>query len=156
MKMTEPYPQGFCCHEAGHAVVAFSLGVRVVAVSVFFAEEKGWKGDTKTEGTDHLPWKDQITLRIAGKAAEEFFDCSAEPMASFHDLGEIASLLDRMGMSEQPEARVDEGKARARLILEGRREQALKLIAHLAERGHVNEPEFLRLMKGEEARPEHL
>jgi hypothetical protein len=50
--------------------VAFSLGV-LVAVSVFFAEEKGWKGDTKAEGTDHLPWKDQITLRIAGKAAEE-------------------------------------------------------------------------------------
>jgi hypothetical protein len=133
--------------------VAFSLGVRVVAVSVFFAEEKGWKGDTKTEGTDHLLWKDQIALRIAGQAAEEFFGCAARPVASLHDLGEIASLLDRMGMSEEREARIDEGKARARVILEERSEQALKLIAHLAAHGHVNEPEFLRLMKGEEARP---
>jgi len=71
----ERYPQGFCCHEAGHAVVAFSLGVRVVAVSVFFTEKEGWKGYTKTEGTDHLPWKDQIMLHIAGMAAEEFFNC---------------------------------------------------------------------------------
>jgi hypothetical protein len=156
MKMTERYPQGLCCHEAGHAVVAFSLGVRVVVVSVFFAEETGWKGDTKTEGTDQLPWKDRITLRIAGQAAEEFFGCPAGPMASLHDLGEIASLLDRMWMSEEREACIDEGKARARAILEKRNEQVLKLIAHLAEHGHVNEPGFLRLMKGEEARPERL
>src|ERR1700726_294358 len=77
--------QGLCCHEAGHAVVAFSLGVRVVAVSVFFTEKEGWKGDTKTEGTDHLPGKDQIVLRIAGMAAEEFFNCPEDPRASLHD-----------------------------------------------------------------------
>jgi hypothetical protein len=110
--MTERYPQSLCCHEAGRAVVAFSLGVRVVAVSVSFTEKDGWKGDTKTEGTDHLLWKDQIALRIAGKAAEEFFDCPEELWASLHDLGEIASLLDRMGMSEEREARMAEGKAR--------------------------------------------
>jgi hypothetical protein len=51
---TGEYPQGVCCHEAGHAVVAFSLGVRVVTVSVFFSEENGWKGATNAEGTDHL------------------------------------------------------------------------------------------------------
>jgi hypothetical protein len=147
--MTEKYPQGLCCHEAGHALVAFSLGVRVVAVSVFFTEKQGWKGDTKTEGTDHLPWKDQIVLRIAGKAAEEFFDRPADPGASLHDLGEIASLLDRMGMSEEREARIVEGKARARIILEEHREQALRLVACLVEHGHVNETKFLRLMSDE-------
>ena len=147
-------PQGLCCHEAGHAVVAFSLGVRVVAVNVFFTEEKGWQGDTKTEGTDHLFWKDQIMLRSAGEAAEGFFDCHAHPRASFHDRGEVDSLLDRTGMREEREARIDEGKARARIILEEYRERALRLIAHLIEHSHVNEPEFLRLMNGEEARPE--
>jgi ATP-dependent Zn protease len=147
--MTEQYPQALCCHEAGHAVVAFSLGVRVVAVSVLFTEKRGWKGDTKTEGTDHLPWKDQIVLRIAGKAAEEFFDRPADPRASLHDLGEIASLLDRMGMSEEREALIAEGKARARTLLEEHREQAFRLVTRLVEHGHVNEPEFLRLMSAE-------
>ena len=123
-KMAERYPQGFCCHEAGHAVVAFSLGVRVVAVSVFFTEKEGWKGYTKTEGTDHLAWKDQIMLRVAGMAAEEFLDCPEDPRASLHDRGEIASLLDRMGMSEEREARIAEGNAGARIILEEHREQA--------------------------------
>jgi hypothetical protein len=60
--MTDRFPQGVCCHEAGHAVVAFSLGIRVVAVSVIFTEDKGWHGKTVTEGTpDH--WKEQIVLR---------------------------------------------------------------------------------------------
>jgi ATP-dependent Zn protease len=149
MKMTEQYSQRLCCHEAGHAVVAFSLGVRVVAVSVFFTEREGWKGDTKTEGTDQLPWKDQIMLRIAGKAAEEFFNCPEDLWASLRDLGEITSLLDRMGMTEERETRIVEGKARARIILEEHREQALRLVACLVEHGHVNEPEFLRLMSDE-------
>jgi hypothetical protein len=68
--------------------------------------------------------------------------------ASLHDLGEIASLLDRMGMSEEREARIAEGKARAGLILEEHREQAFRLVACLVEHGHVDEAEFLRLRSG--------
>jgi hypothetical protein len=124
--------------------VAFSLGVRVVGISISFTEKEGWKGETKTEGTDHLLWKDQITLRVAGKAAEEFFNCPEELWGSLHDLGEVASLLDRMGMSDEREAHIAEGKARARLLLQEHREQALRLIAYLGEQGHVDEAEFLR------------
>jgi ATP-dependent Zn protease len=54
-----------------------------------------------------------------------------------------------MGMSEEREARIAEGNARARIILEEHREQAFRLVACLVEHGHVNEPEFLRLMSGE-------
>jgi hypothetical protein len=50
---------------------------------------------------------------------------------------------------EEREARIVEGKAGARSILEEHREQALRLIACLVEHGHVDEPEFLRLMTGE-------
>ena len=103
----------------------------------------------KTEGTDHLPWKDQIMLRIAGMAAEEFFNFPEDPRASLHDRGEIARCSTASGMSEEREARIAEGNARARIILEEHREQALRLVACLVEHGHVNEPEFLRLMSGE-------
>jgi hypothetical protein len=147
--MTKQYPQRLCCHEAAHALVAFSLGVRVVAVSVFFTEKDGWQGETKTEGTDRLPWQDQIMLHIAGKAGEEFFNCPEDLWASLRDLGEIDSLLDRMGMREEREARIVEAKARVRIFLEEHREQALRLVACLVEHGHVNEPEFLRVTSGE-------
>lgn len=76
-------------------------------------------------------------------------DFPADPKASFHDMLEVDSLLNRMGISPEREARIEEGKARAAIILEGHREHALKPIAHIVERGHVNEPEFLRLMYGE-------
>jgi hypothetical protein len=90
IKITQRFPRGICCHEAGHAVVAFSLGIRVVAVNVIFTKEKDWHGRTVTDGTpDH--WKDQVVLRMAGKAAEEVLNCSADPTASFHDMLEVES-----------------------------------------------------------------
>jgi hypothetical protein len=146
--MPDRFPEGVCCHEAGHAVVAFSLGIRVVAVNVILTKEKGWHGKTVTEGMPDL-WKDQIVLRMAGKAAEEVFHCPADPTASFHDMLEVDSLLNRIGMSDEREARIEQGKERARIILEGHREQALRLIAHLVEHGYVKEPEFLQLMYAE-------
>jgi hypothetical protein len=88
-------------------------------------------------------------LHIAGKAGEEFFNCPEDVWASLRDLGEIDSLLDRMGMNEEREARIVEGKARVRIVLEEHHELALRLVACLVERGHVNEPEFLRLMSDE-------
>jgi hypothetical protein len=97
----------------------------------------------------HICPKPNVPPLSSGMAAEEFFNCPEDPRASLHDRGEIASLLDRMGMSEEREARIAEGNARARIILEEHREQALRLVACLVEHGHVNEPEFLRLMSGE-------
>ena len=147
----ERYPRGTAYHEAGHAVVAFALDVRVVSVRVVFTEEKGWHGGTDTpEGAaDQLSWEDRITMRIAGKAAEELFDCPADPLASLHDLGEIDSLLNRMGMSDEREARIAAGKARARIILQQHRERALRLIGHLVDHGRIDEAEFKRLMSDE-------
>ena len=147
--MTGSYPRGLCCHEAGHAVVASSFGVRVAAVMVMFTEEKGWHGETMTEGSaDHLPCEYRITLLSAGKAAEEFFNYPADARASLRDYGEIDSLLDRKGMRDEREARIDEGKMRARIVLEEHREQALRLIDRLVKFGRVDDVQFLRLMKG--------
>ena len=44
--MTETQ-RGLCCHEAGHAVVAWSFGVPVIAVYVSFSVARGWQGGTK-------------------------------------------------------------------------------------------------------------
>ena len=44
--MTETQ-RGLCCHEAGHAVVAWSFGVPVIAVYVSFSVARGWQGGAK-------------------------------------------------------------------------------------------------------------
>lgn len=141
-KGTEKYPRGIACHEAGHAVVAFSFSLRVAAIRVVFSEEKGWHGCTKADTPQAI--EDRITLLSAGKAAEEFFDCPADGKAWHDDLLKISLLLGLP--SELPWPQINEGKARARPILEKYREQALRLTDRLVERGRVDDAEFLRLM----------
>ena len=42
--MAEQYPRGLCCHEAGHAIVAYSFNLQVESVYVRCEEAKGWYG----------------------------------------------------------------------------------------------------------------
>lgn len=145
---TEPIPRGVCCHEAGHAVVAFSFQVHVIAVRVALNDEKGWHGatDTPPGSADNLPYLDRITLWSAGKAAEEFFECTAHECAWLGDFGEISSLLNRKGLLNELWPRINEGKARACVIFEKHRDQARRLTDRLVERGCIDDAEFLRLM----------
>ena len=142
-------PRGVCCHEAGHAVVAFSLSVPVVAVRVSYSEVPGWHGGTDTL-TDHLDYMDRVTILMAGRAAEEVFSCPAHETAWLHDLGQIAALLRANGVPEEAHpSLIIEGDERARAILERHRDKVHKLIDRLVECGRVERPEFLRLMNGE-------
>lgn len=145
--MTETQ-RGLCCHEAGHAVVAWSFGVPVIAVYVSFSVARGWQGGTKYYWRSRaLHYMDRATSLAAGRAGEELFDCPAHYSAWLADLSEISVLLNAKGISEDEHwARVTEARERARLILKNHRERALKLVNRLAEAGHVGGAEFLRLM----------
>jgi hypothetical protein len=146
--MTEKTQRGLCCHEAGHAVVAWSFGVRVVAVYVTFSVARGWHGGTDYIDGSALHYIDQVTNLAAGRAGEEVFDCPAHYGAWLADLGEISALLNDKGISEDKHwLLVTEARDRARLILESYREGALKLVDRLVEAGLVGEAEFLRLMQ---------
>jgi hypothetical protein len=153
---SEKLQRGLCCHEAGHAVVAFSFGVPLLAIWVTFTEKKGWHGgaDRGPEGSvEHLHYMDQVTIFRAGKTAEMFFDCPAHERAWLRDFGEISALLNRNGIHEHELwSRISEADERARPILKAHREKALELIDRLVECECVEGPEFLRLMNGETAR----
>jgi hypothetical protein len=139
--------RGLCCHEAGHAVVAWSFGVPVVAVYVTFSVAKGWRGGTDYIDGSALHYVDQVTSLAAGRTGEEVFACFAPYDAWLADLEEISVLLNDNGIPEGKHwLLVTEARDRARLILENYRERALKLVNRLAEAGHVGNAEFLRLM----------
>jgi ATP-dependent Zn protease len=147
--MTEKTQRGLCCHEAGHAVVAWSFGVRVVAVYVTFSVARGWHGGTDYMDGSALHYMDQVTNFAAGRTGEEVFSCPAHYGAWLADLGEISVVLNNNGIPEDKHwARVTEARERARLILENHRERSLKLVDRLAEAGYVGDAEFLRLMHG--------
>jgi hypothetical protein len=71
-------PRSTAYHEAGHAVVAFALGLLVGTIRVR-ADDAG--GTTEIEPADHLTLIDQIALCHAGTAAEQLFDCRSHDWA---------------------------------------------------------------------------
>src|SRR5262249_49874801 len=147
--MAEKTQRGLCCHEVGHAVVAWSFGVRVVAVYVSFSVARGWRGGTDYIDGSALHYMDQVTNFAAGRTGEEVFGSLAQYGAWLADLREISVLLSAHGITEEHHwVCVTEARERARLILENYRERALKLVDRLAEAGYVGNPEFLRLMLG--------
>ena len=97
---------------------------------------------------EYLSISDQVVNRAAGKAAEELFNCPAHERAlTSHNFGEISSLLNRSGLpADELRPRIDEGKERARAILEKYRDQALRLTNRLVECGRIDGIEFTRLM----------
>jgi hypothetical protein len=91
------YPEGSCFHEAGHAVVAYSLGLSVDAVRVRMDDASG--------GTDNcccsalLPFIDQLAIVLAGAVSEAIFKKQSHPVGSARDHARIIKLLT--GISEE-------------------------------------------------------
>ena len=77
-------------HEAGHAVVARYFGLPV-GDHLEIADDGS--GKTKIGSADHLPLSDQITVRIAGVAAQDLFGLP-KPRAGYHDYGKIIELVE--------------------------------------------------------------
>ena len=149
MKWPSDTHAGICCHEAGHAVVAWSFDLTVTAVRVAFTEEKGWHGSTETGGSDdHLPLIDRAAVWAAGYTAENVFDCPAHQTAERADLGQIATLFVAHGIPEQehPALRAKANKC-AEAILKTHKDKIFKLTERLVERGRVDRPEVLDLMQ---------
>ena len=142
--MTEHRPRAICYHEAGHAVVAWSLKLPVTAIHII-NKETGWHGGTVAGKADDL--RDQVMLLAAGRAAGSVFECPADERAWLWDFMEIASLLHRNGISAEKERDrwIDEADGRARRVLEAHRDKVYKLTDLLVD-GDVNRAAFEQLM----------
>jgi ATP-dependent Zn protease len=149
MKVTEQYPRGTAYHEAGHAVVAWALGLPVRTIRVRI-DDAG--GGIEIGPADHLSLIEQVAVCSAGSAAEEVFECSAHELASFNDHVKVLKLIEANGVSEEEHgpALRDDGYNCARAYLETHKSKVVKLAERLVERGSVDAAEFLRLMNDEE------
>jgi hypothetical protein len=141
------YLRGVAYHEAGHAVVAFALGLRVV--SILLREQGAGDSETKTTPADHLSMTDQIAVLTAGKAAERAFNC---PLPDDHGNGAIEKALNLIlrncdgASSDAIDLHMMAGQVRARALLAEHQGRVIKIAKHLREVRHVEAAEFLRLM----------
>jgi len=103
-------------HEAGHAVVARYFGLPV-GDHLEIADDGS--GKTKIGSADHLPLSDQITVRIAGVAAQDLFGLP-KPRAGYHDHGKIIGLVEGLTEAESLKLR-NAAYARAREIIKNQK-----------------------------------
>jgi ATP-dependent Zn protease len=78
--MTDDGLRGVAYHEAGHAVVALALDLRVTRVENFHANNSG---ETDAENADHLPIADRIAIFVAGIQANKMFKVPIHGRAAF-------------------------------------------------------------------------
>jgi len=149
MESTERYPRSTAYHEAGHAVVAFALGLLVGTIRVR-ADDAG--GTTEIEPSNHLSLIDQIALCYAGTAAEHLFDCRIHDWASSMDNLKIIKLIEHHGVSDEKHGPGLRAAAYSWALthLHKHRSKIANLAERLVEFGQVDPVEFLRLMQGKE------
>ncbi len=87
--MTDNGLRSVAYHEAGHAVVALALGLKVARVEIF---HENLHGGADVENAGHLPIEDQIAICLAGMAAAQMFD--APPPHELGDIGDEGRVLE--------------------------------------------------------------
>jgi hypothetical protein len=149
MNQAGQYARGIACHEAGHAVVGWALGVRVKGCRVFYDDAKGWKGGTDADVAEvgQLRLPQRIAFFAAGYTAEGIFGHPIpHDRAADDDNANIYLALIAGGIPEDDHpTRIVEGNNIAGEYLETLRAKVIELAEYLARCGHVDDAsEFLR------------
>jgi ATP-dependent Zn protease len=140
--MTEQYPLGTAYHEAGHAVVASCLGLRVGDIHIN-AEDEG--GGAKIAGADRLSIVDQVALCFAGMAAQNIWKQRSAHLIGGKDYEKFFELAVGLSEGHRDALRVA-GYQRANQLLIAHKAKIEAILEHLAEHGHLSASEFASLM----------
>jgi ATP-dependent Zn protease len=84
---------GAAYHEAGHAVVASALGLRVTRIEVAVGGDDA-KGATDIEDDSEQQLVNRIAICAAGLEAQKFFEAPTHDLAALGDYGKMATLLE--------------------------------------------------------------
>jgi ATP-dependent Zn protease len=143
--MPSDYRVGTAYHEAGHAVVAWALGLPVAEVAIGKDGDDS-AGRTAIEGTDaHLPVFDRIVVYLAGLEAQEVFEAPIHEKVGWGDFGKIVELLDDVSEDESLKTRTA-ARQRAREIILANRAKVASLAQRLLADERVDGAAFLTIV----------
>jgi ATP-dependent Zn protease len=140
--MSEEDRLGAAIHEAGHAVVAWALGLPVGEIAIGIDGDDA-AGRSEIGDSTHLPIVDRIAVCIAGVEAQELFECHTHDLAGMSDFGKVIEMIEDDISEEESRKLRDAGAARARSFLNVHREQVSRLAAALVESSRIDAHSFL-------------
>jgi hypothetical protein len=145
--MSERDRAGAAFHEAGHAVVAWALGLSVGEIEIGIAGDDS-AGRSEIGDSSHLPIEDRIAVCLAGLEAQDLFKCPTHDLAGASDFTKIIEMIE----GEDEEGKIltegesktlqDAGAARARRLLIDHTEQVGRLVAALLKSKKINAGDF--------------
>jgi len=142
--LTGPFPRATAFHEAGHAVVAYCLGLEVRHICINSDDESG---RTDTLPHNELTMLDQATFILAAVEAQKIWDAGSKHMAAARDYGDFINLTIGLADEEREEVRLRAIEHAKNFLLTHKAQ--VEAVAHrLMERGQIDGSEFMRLMQG--------
>jgi hypothetical protein len=137
------YLRAMAFHEAGHAVVAWSLDLPVGDIYIRGIGEGN--GGAQIGGVENLSFIDRIAVCFAGIEAGKVFQSPQPSWAGNADCGMAFSLLTGMP-EDHAEWLWDRGAARAGELLVEHKGKVIRLVERLIDVRQIDAAEFLSLM----------
>ena len=141
--MTKQYPEGTAYHEAGHAIVAYALGLRVGGIHINEHDEGG--GAAVSDWVTSRSFVEQAALRLAGMKAQTLWAKPSTLPLGGSDREEF--LNQCRGLSDACRDEIEiRGFERAGEKLQTYEGKVKAVAEHLIEHGQMTEDEFEALM----------
>jgi hypothetical protein len=135
---------GAAYHEAGHAVVAWALGLRVHRMVIGIAGDST-AGEADIEEKGSISLVDRIAICSAGGDAQELFDVPTNDICMVSDMGKIYDLIGEYNELVGSCLR-QIGFQKSREILKQHRDRVARLAQALVERMELTEAEIDALL----------
>ncbi|OKO83746.1 hypothetical protein [Bradyrhizobium sp. NAS96.2] len=136
--------RGAAFHEAGHAVLAWALGLAVGRVEIAIDGDDA-KGAADISEDASLGLLDQLAICAAGLEAQNIFDAPTHEGAGWGDYGKMVELLEDLEDAEQTKM-VHQGHARAFELVSAHRVKVERLAMALMEKKHLGAVEVAALL----------
>lgn len=143
-QQSERDQRGAAFHEAGHIVVAWSLGLAVGEAEIAIGGDDA-KGTAEIQDAGHADLVDQLAVCAAGLEAQKLFDAPTHEGAGWGDYGKMVELM--RDLDEQEQLRMmHQGHGRASDLLSAHCAKVERLALALFDIKRLDADEIARLL----------
>jgi ATP-dependent Zn protease len=140
--------RGAAYHEAGHAVVAWALGLQIGLIVIGIDRDDARGGTDIDSDQSHLSQIDRIAICVADLEAQELFQAPLHDLTALRDLSMVIEIIGEELPEGQNRRLRRTASRRARELILQHQARVARLATRLIERSRVTPDEFIKVMKG--------